>query len=287
MSLRRWIHRLSGGRLLPPRPVVAVLRLEGVIASRGGIGQRSLSLPALADQIERAFSLDGLAAVALAINSPGGSPAQSTLIQGRIRQFAAEKNIPVLAFTEDVAASGGYWLALAGDEIFATEGSIIGSIGVISAGFGFTDVLKRLGIERRIYKVGDNKAMLDPFSPEDPDDIARLHALQIDIHDGFKAMVRLRRGARLKETPELFSGAIFTGRQALAHGLIDGIGEMRGVLRERFGQEIRLIPVTPRGSGGWLRRRVPGIGGRWRPVDLALDFIDAVEERGVWARFGL
>jgi signal peptide peptidase SppA len=279
MSIRQWIHRLSGGRLLPPRPVVAVLRLEGVIAARGGIGQRSLSLSALADQIERAFSLDGVAAVALAINSPGGSPAQSTLIQGRIRQFAAEKNIPVLAFAEDIAASGGYWLALAGDEIFATEGSIIGSIGVISAGFGFTDVLKRLGIERRIYKVGDNKAMLDPFSPEDPDDIARLHALQIDIHDGFKAMVRLRRGARLKETPELFSGAIFTGRQALAHGLIDGIGEMRAVLRERFGQEIRLTPVTPRGSGGWLRRRMPGIG--------AFDFIDAVEDRGVWARFGL
>jgi signal peptide peptidase SppA len=287
MSLRRWIHRLSGGRLLPPRSIVAVLRLEGVLAARAGIGQRSLSLPALAEQIERAFSLDGLVAVALAINSPGGSPAQSALIQGRIRQFAVEKNVPVLAFAEDVAASGGYWLALAGDDIFATEGSILGSIGVISAGFGFTDVLKRLGIERRIYKVGDNKAMLDPFSPEDPDDIARLHTLQIDIHDGFKSIVRLRRGARLKETPELFSGAIFTGRQALAHGLIDGIGEMRAVLRERFGEKVRLTLVSPRGSGGWLRRRVPSIGGRSLPIDLAIDFIDALEERAVWARFGL
>jgi signal peptide peptidase SppA len=287
MSIRRWIHRLSGGRLLPPRPVVAVLRLEGIIAARGGAGQRSLSLPGLAEQIERAFGLDGLVGVALAINSPGGSPAQSALIQGRIRQFAVEKNIPVLAFAEDVAASGGYWLALAGDEIFATEGSIVGSIGVISAGFGFTDVLKRLGIQRRVYKAGDNKAMLDPFSPEDPDDIARLKVLQIDIHDGFKAIVRLRRGARLKETPELFSGAIFTGRQALTHGLIDGIGEMRAVLRERFGDKIRLTPVVARGGSFWLRRRLPGIAGRSLPVDIALDLLDAVEERAVWARFGL
>ena len=157
---------------------------------------------------------------------------------------------------------------------------------MISAGFGFTDVLKRLGIERRVYKAGDNKAMLDPFLPEDPDDVARLRALHIDIHDGFKAIVRSRRGARLKEDPELFSGAIFTGRQALARGLIDGIGELRGVLRERFGEEIRLVPIQPRSSGGWLRRRLPGIGGA-RPVELAFEFLDAVEERAVWARFGL
>jgi signal peptide peptidase SppA len=287
MSLRRWINRLSGGRLLPPRPVVAVLRLEGLIASRGGMGRRNLSLPALADQIERAFELPGLAAVALAINSPGGSPAQSALIQGRIRQFAAEKNVPVLAFAEDVAASGGYWLALAGDEIFATEGSIVGSIGVISAGFGFTDVLKRLGIQRRVYTAGENKGMLDPFLPEDPDDIARLATLHIDLHDGFKEVVRNRRGARLKEDAELFSGAIFTGRQALARGLIDGIGEMRAVLRERFGEQIRLVPIQPRSSGGWLRRRLPGIGGRSLPVELAFELLDAIEERAVWGRFGL
>jgi signal peptide peptidase SppA len=286
MSLRRWIYRLSGGRLLPPRPVVAVLRLEGVIAARGGFGRRSLSLPGLADQIERAFGLDGLAAVALAINSPGGSPAQSALIQGRIRQFAAEKNLPVLAFAEDVAASGGYWLALAGDEIFATEGSILGSIGVISAGFGFTQVLSRLGVERRVYTAGENKGMLDPFLPEDPDDVARLRALHIDLHDGFKAVVRDRRGARLKEDAELFSGAVFTGRQALSRGLIDGIGEMRAVLRDRFGEAIRLVPIQPQ-SGGWLRRRTPGVGRRTLPLDLAFEFIDAVEERAIWGRFGL
>ncbi len=288
MSLRRWIHRLSGGRLLPPRPVVAVLRLEGTIMAReGGLGRRSLSLRGLADQIERAFGLDGLVAVALVINSPGGSPAQSALIQGRIRQFAAEKNVPVLAFAEDVAASGGYWLALAADEIFATEGSIIGSIGVISAGFGFTEVLKRFGVERRVYTAGEHKGMLDPFQPEDPDDVARLKALHIDLHDSFKSIVRSRRGARLKEDPELFSGAIFTGPQALARGLIDGIGEVRGVLRERFGDTVRLAPIPPRSSGGWLRRRLPSMGGRSLPVEFVGDLLDAVEERVIWARFGL
>jgi signal peptide peptidase SppA len=286
MSIRRWIHRLSGGRWLPPYPVVSVLRLEGVIAPRGGFGRQSLSLPGLADQIERAFRPDGLVAVALAINSPGGSPAQSALIQTRIRQLAAEKNVPVLAFAEDVAASGGYWLALTGDEIFATEGSILGSIGVISAGFGFTQVLQKLGIERRVYTAGENKAMLDPFSPEDPDDVARLTALQLDIHDGFKAIVRARRGDRLKETPELFSGAIFTGRQAVAHGLIDGIGEMRGILRERFGESVRLMPIVAR--GGWRRQRAPAaIGSGFVVADLAMAVLDAVEDRAIWARFGL
>jgi signal peptide peptidase SppA len=287
MYLRRLIHRLSGGQLMKPPVTVAVLRLEGIIASRGGLRTRSLSLSALAEQIDRAFGFDGLAAVALAINSPGGSPAQSALIEGRIRQLAAEKKIPVLAFAEDVAASGGYWLALAGDEIYATAGSILGSIGVISAGFGFSEVLKRLGVERRVHTAGENKGLLDPFAPEDPEDVRRLRALQIDIHDGFKDLVRSRRGARLKEDAEIFSGTIFTGRQALALGLIDGIGEMRAVLRERFGEDVRLRVVEARGTGGWLRRRVPRIAIRSLPVDIALDLVDAVEERAVWGRFGL
>jgi signal peptide peptidase SppA len=286
MSVRRWINRLSGGRLLAPRPVVSVLRFEGIIAAQGGVGRRSLSLPALADQIDRAFRVDGLAAVALAINSPGGSPAQSALIHGRIRQLAAEKSVPVLAFAEDVAASGGYWLALAADEIFAMEGSIVGSIGVISAGFGFTDVLKRLGVERRVYTAGESKSMLDPFLPADPDDVARLAALQIDLHDGFKALVRNRRGGRLKENSETFSGAIYTGRQALACGLIDGIGDVRGVMRERFGEQVRLMPVQAR-SGGWRRRVLPGVADRSFPADLAWEFLDAIEARAIWARFGL
>ncbi len=286
MFLHRLLYRLSGRRLFVPAPVVAVLRLEGIIASRGGFRQRALSLMGLADQIERAFALDGLAAVALTINSPGGSPAQSALIERRIRQLAAEKNVPVLAFAEDVAASGGYWLALAGDEIFATESSIVGSIGVVSASFGFTEVLKRFGIERRVHTAGENKAMLDPFRPEDPDDIARLKALQLDIHDGFKARVRDRRGARLKEDAEIFTGAIFTGRQAVAKGLIDGIGDLRGVLRDRFGDGIRLQPIVPRG-GGWLRRRaVPVAAGSW-PAELVGDLVEAVEDRAIWSRFGL
>jgi len=286
MFLRRLLYRLSGHRLFAPAPVVAVLRLEGIIASRGGFRQRALSLMGLADQIERAFALDGLAAVALTINSPGGSPAQSALIERRIRQLAAENNVPVLAFAEDVAASGGYWLALAGDEIFATESSILGSIGVVSSGFGFTEVLKRFGVERRVYTAGENKAMLDPFRPEDPDDIARLKALQLDIHDSFKARVRDRRGARLKEDAEIFTGAIFTGRQAVAKGLIDGIGDLRGIVRDRFGDGIRLQPIVPRG-GGWLRRRaVPVAAGSW-PAELVGDLVDAIEDRAIWSRFGL
>jgi signal peptide peptidase SppA len=286
MFLRRLIHRLSGGRLFPPPPVVAVLRLEGIIASRGGVRQRSLSLPGLAEQIERAFAQDGLVAVALAINSPGGSPAQSSLIERRIRQLAAEKNVPVLAFAEDVAASGGYWLALAGDEIYATEGSILGSIGVVSAGFGFTDVLKRFGIERRVHTAGENKGMLDPFRPEDPEDVRRLLALQLDIHDGFKALVRERRGARLKEDGEIFTGAVFTGRQAVKNGLIDGVGDLRSVLRDRFGTEVRLRPVAPRG-GGWFRRRAAPFAAQAWPAELALDLVEAIEHRTIWARFGL
>ena len=286
MFLRRLIHRLSGGRLCKPPPVVAVLRLEGIIASRGGVRQRPLSLAGLADQIERAFALDGLVAVALAINSPGGSPAQSSLIERRIRQLAAENNVPVLAFAEDVAASGGYWLALAGDEIYATEGSILGSIGVVSAGFGFTDVLKRFGIERRVHTAGENKAMLDPFRPEDPEDVSRLLALQLDIHDGFKTLVRARRGARLKEDREIFTGAVFTGRQAVANGLIDGIGDLRGVLRDRFGEAVQLRPIAPRG-GGWFRRRAAPLAARAWPSELALDLVEAIEDRTIWARFGL
>ncbi|HVJ53211.1 MAG TPA: S49 family peptidase [Aliidongia sp.] len=286
--LNRLIYRLSGGRFMKPPPVVAVLRLDGIIAARGGgFRQRSLSLSGLADQIERAFSLHGLAAVALAINSPGGSPAQSALIESRIRQLADEKNIPVLAFAEDVAASGGYWLALASDEIYATEGSIIGSIGVVSAGFGFTEVLKRFGVERRVYTAGENKSMLDPFKPENPEDIERLKALQLDIHGSFKELVRRRRGARLKEDGELFTGAVFTGRQAVANGLIDGIGDLRGVMRDRFGEGVRLRLMAPRNSGGWLRRRLPGLSSGWQPAELALGLVEAIEERTIWARFGL
>src|SRR5439155_11895576 len=189
-------------------PVVPVVRLSGVIASSGLLGNRSLSIETVAPLLKRAFDMRGAKAVALAINSPGGSPVQSALIAQRIRLLAAEKKLPVIAFVEDVAASGGYWLACAADEIIADPASIVGSIGVISAGFGFQGLIARLGIERRVHTSGEKKSMLDPFRDEDPDDVGRLKQLQAEIHDGFKGWVRERRADKLKANDgELFSGA--------------------------------------------------------------------------------
>ena len=228
------------GRRHPP--TVAVLRLSGVIGApvrfRGG-----LSLQSLASRIERAFRMRGLEAVALAINSPGGSPVQSALIHQRIRALAEENSRPVFAFAEDVAASGGYWLACAGDEIYANENSLVGSIGVISSGFGFVDLLNKLGVDRRLHTEGDKKSLLDPFAPEKPADVKRLKAIQKDVHESFKALVRNRREGRLKGTERaLFSGEFWTGARALELGLIDGIGDMRSVMRERFGERVPAAP---------------------------------------------
>ncbi len=269
-------------KLRPSGPVVAVLRLDGVISART---RRGLSLRRFAPAIERAFCLRNLVAVALAINSPGGAPAQSQLIYRRIRQLADERAIPVFAFAEDVAASGGYWLALAADEIYAEESSLVGSIGVVTASFGVAQLLGRFGIERRLYTAGEDKSLLDPFLPEDPRDVERLGKLQRDLHEGFKNLVRARRGARLKgEETVAMGGEVFSGRRALAHGLIDGIGDMRGILRERFGPKLRLRPVEPERrrfalSFPWRRR--PAIG------DLAADLAAQLDERLIWARFGL
>jgi len=288
MALRDLLRHLPIGRFRHPPPVVAVLRLNGVIGLRG---RRGLSLAGKAGAIERAFKLSGLAAVALAINSPGGSPVQSALIYRRIRQLAEEKNIPVLAFAEDVAASGGYWLALAGDEIFAEETSILGSVGVVSGGFGFAELLRRLGISRRLYTAGERKALLDPFLAEDKVGVERLEALQRDIHGSFKDVVRLRRGARLKgDEATLFNGDIFTGRGALANGLIDGIGELRGTLRARFGDKVRLRVVDPEKRRFSFRLpRLPGMRASFAeaPGEFVGDLLASVEERLFWSRFGL
>lgn len=274
LSLERWRN---------PPPVVAVVRLEGIIAPRG---PRTLSLHRFEPVLARAFGQRRLKAVALAINSPGGSPVQSQLLFRRIRQLAAEKNVPVYAFAEDVAASGGYWLALAADEIYAEETSLLGSIGVISAGFGFADALGRLGIERRLHTAGENKSLLDPFLPEDAPGVERLGALQRELHDSFKAMVRTRRAGRLKgDEAALFTGEVFTGGTALASGLIDGIGELRSVLRERFGDRVRFRPIEPERRRlsvfGFPRFQRPDFG------DLAADLLARLEERLIWARFGL
>jgi signal peptide peptidase SppA len=274
--------RIGFGNRWRRRPVVSVLRFEGVIMPR--LRRGAISLDSYGAAIEKAFRLPGLVAVAIVINSPGGSAAQSGLICRRIRQFAAEKRVPVLAFAEDVAASGGYWLALAGDEIFGEETSIFGSIGVITASFGFTRLIERLGIERRLYTAGANKSLLDPFLPEAPADAARLAELQRDIHQTFKEQVRGRRAGKIDAADEtLFNGDVFTGRKALDRGLIDGIGELHGVIRARYGDEVKLrpIPVERRRP---LRRLLPFAHDPFSPI---ADLADAIEARLLWARFGL
>ncbi len=270
-------------------PIVPVLRLSGVISPTAQPFRGALNLADLAGPIQHAFALRGARAVALAINSPGGSPVQSTLIGKRIRALAREKDLPVFAFVEDVAASGGYWLACAGDEIFAESTSIVGSIGVISASFGFTEALKKVGVERRIYAQGAHKALLDPFSPAKDEDVARLESIQKDIFESFKQHVRDRRGRRLKADDDaLFNGDIWTGTQAQQLGLVDGIGDMRTILRERFGDKVKLKLVQA--SRGWIRRRLrmtaPDDFAGGTP-DLISGVVAALEARAVWARFGL
>ena len=284
---RKWIP-LKRVRDMPP--VVGVVRLHGVIGEFGPI-RRGLTLSSVARNLDRAFSLDGVEAVALAINSPGGSPVQSALIHQRIRALAREKDVRVFAFAEDVAASGGYLLALAGDEIFADASSIVGSIGVISAGFGFPEAIARLGIERRVHTAGAKKGMLDPFRPEDPDDVARLEAIQGEIHETFSDLVRSRRGDRLTGDSgddageDLFSGAFWTGRRAQELGLIDGLGDLRSVMRMRYGERVRLKLVGE--ERGWLRRRFMRGEGAGPAFEWAGGLIAAVEDRAWWSRYGL
>ncbi len=284
MRIAELLRELLFERFQNPPPTVAVMRLEGVI---GGRNPRNLTLHRLAGAIERAFKLRNLRAVALAVNSPGGSPVQSALIQRRIRQLAGEKKIPVFAFAEDVAASGGYWLALAADEIYAEAASMVGSIGVVTASFGFAEVLKRWGIERRLHTAGRDKSLLDPFLAEDPRGLERLDRLQRDLHQTFRTLVEERRGVRLSKTvPELFEGEVFTGRRALELGLVDGIGDLRGVMRERFGQRVRLKTVEA--GRAWRWWRLPSFR-RTRPsaVDLMEGILAAIDDRLLWSRFGL
>ncbi len=267
-------------------PVVPVVRLSGVIASGGLLGSRGLSIESVAPLLKRAFETRGAKAVALSLNSPGGSPVQSALIAQRIRMYAAEKGLTVIAFVEDVAASGGYWLACAADEIIADPSSIVGSIGVISSGFGFQDLIARIGVERRVHTSGENKSMLDPFRPEQPEDVERLKRLQAEIHDGFKDWVRQRRGKLLKgDESMLFSGEFWTARRGIEFGLVDGFGELRATLQARYGEKVHLPVIGPRrrllsrfglqtGTGGGIE----SIG----PATLA-----ALEERALWQRFGL
>src|SRR5204862_733121 len=223
-------------RLRRDVPVVPVVRLSGVIGAVTPL-RPGLTLAGIAKTLERAFATKHAKAVALVINSPGGSPVQSRQIYLRIRQLAAEKKLPVLVFVEDVAASGGYMIACAGDEIFCDPSSILGSIGVVGGSFGFQELIKKIGVERRLYTAGEHKAMLDPFLPEDPEDVARLKALQREIHAIFIALVKQSRGARLKAADDvLFSGEYWAGDTSVALGLADSIGDLRSTLRERYGE---------------------------------------------------
>jgi signal peptide peptidase SppA len=262
-------------------PVVPAVRLSGVIGQIG-LGGRGLTLAGVERMLDAAFGLKRAPAVALIINSPGGSPVQSAQIAQRIRDLAAEKGKPVLAFVEDVAASGGYWLACAADEILVDASSVVGSIGVVSAGFGFHDAISRLGIERRVHTAGTRKALLDPFRPERDEDLELLHGIQKDIHGRFIDYVRDRRGIRLKQEEDgLFDGRIWTGAAAIPVGLVDGLGEARATIRARFGPKARLQVVNPR--PGLLRR----LRFRAEPAHMLDDLIAALETRAHWQRFGL
>jgi signal peptide peptidase SppA len=301
MRLRSLVAWLPVERLRHPPPVVAVVSLTGIIG-RLGPWRRGLSLNELAATLDRAFKLPHVKAVALSVNSPGGAPVQAALIVRRIRTLAAEHNVPVFAFAEDVAASGGYWLLTAGDEIYADACSIVGSIGVVTASFGFADLLRRIGVERRLYVSGSDKAALDPFRPEKPEDVAHLQEIQADIHDAFRRVVRARRQGKLKGSEEdLFSGRCWSGRAALDLGLIDGLADMRTLMRERYGEKVRLVSVGG-GRRWWQRRlRLPGAGvsgigfadrfadGRAadRGTQSVLRLLAAAEDRLWWDRYGL
>ena len=278
-------------RFRPGTAVVPVVRLSGVIGAVTPL-RPGMSLAGVARVLERAFSMRNAKAVALVINSPGGSPVQSRQIYLRIKQLAAEKKLPVLVFVEDVAASGGYMIACAGDEIICDPSSILGSIGVVGGSFGFQEAIRRLGIERRLYTAGAHKAMLDPFLPENPDDVAKLKAIQREIHQIFISLVKESRGARLKGSDDtLFTGEYWAGESSVALGLADSIGDLRSTLRARYGEKV-LTPVIAQPAGllsSLLGRKSPGAGqlsAMESMAGLPDDLISAVETRAIWAKFG-
>ena len=290
-SLRRRLDPILPARMRAGTPVVPVVRLNGAIGLSGPF-RPGLTLSGLSKALDHAFDTKGAKAVALVISSPGGAPAQSHLNIRRIRMLAEEKKIPVIAFVEDVAASGGYMIACAADEIVADPFSIVGSIGVVSAGFGFDRAIDKLGIERRVYTAGTRKVMLDPFQPEKPEDIERLKELQKEIHAAFAGLVRQRRADVLSGDEEtLFSGEFWTATQAQELGLVDSIGEIRTFLRARYGEKVR-TPLIEQRSGLFGRKAPVGVGldggtGAAIGAGAAEALVGIAEERALWSRFGL
>ncbi|HEX2449214.1 MAG TPA: S49 family peptidase [Methyloceanibacter sp.] len=271
-------------------PIIPVLRFSGAIGVITPL-RPGLSLSTSAAAIERAFTMRGAKAVAIQINSPGGSAVQSMLIYKRLRALAVEKGLKVYVFAEDVAASGGYLLALAGDEIYADPSSIVGSIGVITATFGLNELMDRIGVQRRVYTAGESKDILDPFLPEKPSDVERIKVLQRDVHEQFIDLVKTRRGAKIEKAGiNLFTGEFWSGKKALELGLIDGLSDLRTKMREIYGEEVRLKLVMP--STSWFRRRRSifaesgGFELGFSPGGFAADLISAIEARALWSRFG-
>ena len=288
-QVRKFFQSLIPARMRRDIPVVPVVRLTGVIGFSSPL-RPGVTLSSVARLLDRAFSMRRAKAVALLINSPGGSPVQSHLIYRRVRQLSEEKKIPVIVFIEDAGASGGYMIACAGDEVYCDPFSIVGSIGVVGATFGFDKAIEKLGIERRVYTAGERKMTLDPFLPENPQDVAHIKAIQEDIHEGFIALVKERRGGKLTG-PEsaLFSGEYWAGEQAHRLGLVDGFGEIRSFMRARFGEKVYLPLIAER---GWFGRRMPGVGSQLAAGlaggdGLAAEFLSAAEQRALWARYGL
>jgi signal peptide peptidase SppA len=285
------LKALLPARFRPGIAVIPVVRLSGVIGAVTPL-RPGMSLAGVARTLERAFATKNAKAVALVINSPGGSPVQSRQIYLRIRQLAAEKKLPVLVFVEDVAASGGYMIACAGDEIFCDPSSILGSIGVVGGSFGFQELIRKIGVERRLYTAGAHKAMLDPFLAENPDDVARVKALQREIHAIFIALVKQSRGSRLKGGDDvLFTGEYWAGETSISLGLADAIGDLRSTLRARYGDKVR-TPVIAPASGmlsGLLGRRSAGtatLSSLEGLSGLPDELISALETRAIWAKFG-
>jgi signal peptide peptidase SppA len=278
-------------RLRRKAAIVPVVRLSGTIGAVTPL-RPGMSLAGVAKMLERAFATKNAKAVALVVNSPGGSPVQSRQIYLRIRQLAAEKNLPVLVFVEDVAASGGYMIACAGDEIFCDPSSILGSIGVVGGSFGFQELIKKIGVERRLYTAGSHKAMLDPFLPENPEDVARVKALQREIHTIFIDLVKQSRGSRLKGADDvLFTGEYWAGETSVSYGLADAIGDLRSTLRARYGEKVQTPVIAPATGmlSGLLGRKSAGaasLGQLEGIAGLPEELISALETRAIWAKFG-
>lgn len=273
--------------------VIPVVRMHGAIMSGNSLTRQNLNLATVAGPLQKAFEMKDAPIVAISVNSPGGSPVQSRLIYSRIRELADEKGKRVLVFVEDVAASGGYMIALAGDEIIADETSILGSIGVVAASFGFVEAINKLGVERRVYTAGKNKVSLDPFQPEKKADIAHVKMLQEDIHEIFINMVKERRGDKLADDPDIFSGMYWTGRPAKERGLFDSFGHMSGVLKERYGKKTKLVLMQ--GKKNFFGRPVSSVAVEQASGSIGADLaaglpgsiLDEATERAMWARYGL